>query len=200
MRLLARRPTRSRPPARQPRRRGSRSARSGRRVTPPLPESHGVAQPERDRHLAEDVTRESLADHALQAVDEHDRLDPSREHAEQRPLVAFVHGKLTGAERDIGRHTAEPLAVDRMRSANSSNRLISSEVSMQTPGRAVGRRRARGAHRRRSVLSAHPRRPVAKGTTILHRLIAVDHTTAGIAYLPASTDMGRTAGASSLLT
>ena len=73
-----------------------------------------MAQPERDRHLAEDVTRESLADHALQAVDEHDRLDPSREDAEQRPLVALVHGKLAGAERDIGRDTAEPLAVDRI--------------------------------------------------------------------------------------
>ena len=73
-----------------------------------------MGHPERDRHLPEDVTGPPLADHALDAVDEPDHLDPTLEHAEQRPLVALVHGVLAGAERDVGRDATEPLAVGRL--------------------------------------------------------------------------------------
>ncbi len=45
---------------------------------------------ERDRHLAEDVSRASLADDALDPVDELDRLDAALEHGEERALAALV--------------------------------------------------------------------------------------------------------------
>ena len=131
-RLLARRPTRFRDLRRDSRdgvvvvRLDPEDARRLRR-----PEPGGVGHPERDRDLAEDVTGLPLADHALDAVDELDHLDPPLEHAEQRPLVALVHGVLAGAERDVGRDTTEPLAVGRSRPANSANRPISSAVTMR---------------------------------------------------------------------
>jgi hypothetical protein len=43
------------------------------------PEPGGMGQSERDRHLAEDVTGPPFADHALGAVDELDRFDPTLE-------------------------------------------------------------------------------------------------------------------------
>ena len=80
------------------------------------PQPGGLAHPERDRHLPEDVTGPPLADHALHAVDEHDHLHPTLEHAEQCPLVPLVHGVLAGADRDVGRNTTEALAVGRIES------------------------------------------------------------------------------------
>ena len=78
------------------------------------PEPGGVGHSERDRHLPEDVAGPPLADHALHAVDELDRLDPTLEHGEQRALVAVVHRILAGAEGDVGRNTTEPLEIGRL--------------------------------------------------------------------------------------
>ena len=78
------------------------------------PQPGGVAHSERDRHLPEDVTGPPLADHALNAVDDTDHLHPTLEHAEQSPLVPFVHGVLAGDERDVGSNTTEPLTIGRI--------------------------------------------------------------------------------------
>ena len=94
-------------------------------------EPAGVAHPERDRHLPEDVTGLPLADHALHAVDEHDHLDPTLEHAEQRPLVALVHGELAGASEMSAATRQSRSRSAGSRSANTSNRPISSAVTMK---------------------------------------------------------------------
>ena len=60
-----------------------------------------VGRAEDDRHLAEDLARRALADDAFDAVDDLGDLDASGQHHEQRALVAFVHGVVTGAEPDI---------------------------------------------------------------------------------------------------
>src|SRR5581483_5228044 len=73
-------------------------------------EADGEEHPEGDRHLAEDVARLPLPDHALDAVHEPDRLDAALEHAEERPLVPLVHRELAGRERDVGGDAAEALA------------------------------------------------------------------------------------------
>ena len=78
------------------------------------PEPGGMRQSERDRDLPEDVTGLPLADHALDAVDELDRLDPTLEQPEERRLVSLVNRELTGAEADIGRDPTEPLAIRRL--------------------------------------------------------------------------------------
>ena len=69
---------------------------------------------ERDRDLSEDVTGLPFADDALHAVDEPDRLDPTLQQAEQRPLVPLVNRVLARGERDVGRDTTEPLAIGRL--------------------------------------------------------------------------------------
>ena len=78
------------------------------------PEPGRMGHSERHRHLPEDVAGPPFADHALFAVDELHHLDPTLEHAEERPLVPLVHRVLPGAERDVGRDTTEPLAVGRL--------------------------------------------------------------------------------------
>ncbi len=75
------------------------------------PESGGLAHSERDRELSDDLTGQPLADHALQAVDEPDHLDPTLDHAEQCLLIPLVYDELAGADRDVGRNTTEPLAA-----------------------------------------------------------------------------------------
>ena len=77
-------------------------------------EAAGVEHPERDRHLAEDVTRLPLADDALHSVDAPDHLDPTFEEAEERPLVTLVHGGLARRERDIRHHPGKPVAFGRL--------------------------------------------------------------------------------------
>ena len=69
---------------------------------------------ERDRHLPEDVTGLPLADHALDAVDDPEHLEPALEDAEQRARVTLVHGELAGNERDVRHHPGEPLAFGRL--------------------------------------------------------------------------------------
>ena len=68
-------------------------------------------RPERDRHLPEDVSRASLADDALDPVDELDRLDAALEHGEERALAALVHRVLARHEADVGRCAGKPLAL-----------------------------------------------------------------------------------------
>ena len=53
----------------------------------------------------------ALADHALDPVDELDRLDPAVEHREERPLAALVSCVLAGREGDVRRRPREPLTV-----------------------------------------------------------------------------------------
>ena len=66
--------------------------------------------------LPEDVSGPPLADHALDAVDELDHLDPTLEQSEERSLVSLVHRVLAGAEADVGRDATEPLAICRLES------------------------------------------------------------------------------------
>ena len=68
---------------------------------------------ERDRELPEHVAGPPLADHALDAVDDHDDVHPALEDAEQRPLVALECGELAGVERQVGGDAAEALVVGR---------------------------------------------------------------------------------------
>ena len=73
-----------------------------------------MAHSERHRQLPADVAGPPFADDALFGVAQPHNLDPTLEHAEQRPLVPLVHRELAGAERDVGRNTTEPLAVGRL--------------------------------------------------------------------------------------
>ena len=73
-----------------------------------------MAHSERHRQLPADVAGPPFADDALFAVAEPHHLDPTLEHAEERPLVPLVHREFAGAERDVGRNTTEPLAVGRL--------------------------------------------------------------------------------------
>ena len=78
------------------------------------PEADREDRPEHDRHLAEDVAGLPLADDALDPVDELDRLDPTLEHGEERPLVALVRRVLARHEADVAAARAEPLALGRL--------------------------------------------------------------------------------------
>ena len=119
---------------------------------------------ERDRHLAEDVAGVALADHALDPVDELDRLDAALEHGEERALVALVRRVLARDEADVGRRAREPLALVRTSAAKIAIPAISSAVTIGDE--TLPRRRPRGdgpaaagAEEDRAV--AH--RPVAAG-------------------------------------
>ena len=68
---------------------------------------------ERDGDLAEDLTRQALAKHALDTVDDLDDLDPALQDSEQRALLALVHGVLAGGETDICAGQREPLTIGR---------------------------------------------------------------------------------------
>ena len=67
-----------------------------RRLDPHDPGRLGSAKPDReqrpkrDRNLAEDVAGTSLADDAVDSIDELYRLNSAVEHREQRPLLALV--------------------------------------------------------------------------------------------------------------
>ena len=75
------------------------------------PEAARERRAQRDRHLAEDRARHTLAEHPLDSVDDLDDLDVALEHDEERALLAFVHRVLTGGESDISARPREPLAV-----------------------------------------------------------------------------------------
>ncbi len=77
-------------------------------------EAAGIEHSERDRHLAENVTRLPLTDDALHPVDAPDHLDPTFEEAEERPLVTLVHGGLAWRERDICDHPGQPVTFGRL--------------------------------------------------------------------------------------
>ena len=79
-------------------------------------------RPERDRHLAEDVTRVPLADDALDAVDELRRFDPPVEHGEERSLRALVRRVLARQQGDVRRRLREPLAVLRLERGEDRDR------------------------------------------------------------------------------
>ena len=69
---------------------------------------------ERDRHLPEDVARRSLPDHALDAVDASDHLDPTLEEAEQRLRITLMHGGLARNEPDVRDHPGKSVALVRL--------------------------------------------------------------------------------------
>ncbi len=71
----------------------------------------GEHRTQRDRHFPEDVARASLADDALDPVDELYRLDATLEQGEERALAALVHGVLARHEADVGRCTGKPLTL-----------------------------------------------------------------------------------------
>ena len=60
-------------------------------------------RPERDRHLAEELSRVTDTDRAVDPVDEPGRLDLALEDGEERPLVPLVRSELSGAQADVGR-------------------------------------------------------------------------------------------------
>src|SRR5206468_9748955 len=77
------------------------------------PEPGGMGQSERDLDLSKNVTGPPLADHALYAVDQLDRLDATVEQPEERWLVSFVNRELARGKADVGRDTTEALAIRR---------------------------------------------------------------------------------------
>ena len=82
-----------------------------RRLGGPKPERE--PRPERDRHLPHEVTGDAAADDALDPVDERDRLEPTFEDGEQRPLVARVDRVLARHDAEVRRDPRQPLALDR---------------------------------------------------------------------------------------
>ncbi len=78
---------------------------------------HGRAKPHRehgakhDGHLPEDVARVTLAEDALDPVDEPGRLDAPLEHGEERALSALGRRVLSRHEAHIRRHPGEPLTL-----------------------------------------------------------------------------------------
>ena len=84
---------------------------------------------ERDRHLAEDVARQPLADDLLDPVDELDRLEPALEHGEEGAVVALVDGEVARRKADVRRHAREPLLLPGSSIAKTSIRAISSGVT-----------------------------------------------------------------------
>ena len=68
-------------------------------------------RPERDRHLAEDVSLGPLADDPLDPVDELDHLDATLDEAEERPLGALGRCVLARLEADVGGDPGKPLAL-----------------------------------------------------------------------------------------
>ena len=69
--------------------------------------------PEGDRNLTEDLPRMTLADDALDPVDQLDRLDPALEQDEERALAALRRRVLAGCEPDVGRRARQLLALRR---------------------------------------------------------------------------------------
>ena len=74
-------------------------------------EANGEDGAEDDRDLAEDLARMPDTDGTRNSVDVLDRLDPAREHREQRALAALVGGVLAGSEADVCRNSRQPLAL-----------------------------------------------------------------------------------------
>jgi hypothetical protein len=70
-----------------------------------------VQRPQRDRNLPEDLAGHSLADDAVNAVDDLDRLDAAAEHAEERAFVALVRGVFAGNEADVRRGARKPVSI-----------------------------------------------------------------------------------------
>ncbi len=77
------------------------------------PKPHREDGPEHDRHLAEDVAGDPLANHPLDPVSRLDRLDAPVEHGENRPFVTLLRRVLAAGEAEIGRCTRELLALGR---------------------------------------------------------------------------------------
>jgi hypothetical protein len=68
-------------------------------------------RPQHDRHLAEDVPGEALADDALDPVDGLDRLDAAVEHGEDRALVALVGSIFPRHQANVRRHPRKLLSL-----------------------------------------------------------------------------------------
>ena len=66
---------------------------------------------ERDRYLAEEISRVANSDLAMDAVDHPGCLDLSLEHGEERPLVSLVSSELSRAQVDVGGSAADALAI-----------------------------------------------------------------------------------------
>ena len=74
------------------------------------PEPHREEGAEDDRHLAEDVSGQALAEEAIDPVDVPRRLDAAVEHREEGALGALLGRELAGDEVDVGGDAREPLA------------------------------------------------------------------------------------------
>ena len=103
-----------------------------------------MGRAEGDRDLPEEVARLSLANHAADAVDHPDRLDPALDEDEQRRQIALVHRVLARAEREVGRDATEPLEVRRfeVRKRRDLLELVRRQhPSDRHPGAGVGAER-----------------------------------------------------------
>jgi len=68
-------------------------------------------------------------DHALDPVDELDRLDATLEHGEEHALIALVRCVLARSQADVGRDPGELLALGDIEPAKSWIAPISSVVT-----------------------------------------------------------------------
>ena len=68
-------------------------------------------RPERDRHLAEDVSGDALADDGRNAVVDPHRMDASFEQAEERPLALRLGRVLVRGEADVRGCPRDPPAL-----------------------------------------------------------------------------------------
>ena len=66
---------------------------------------------ERDRYLAEEISRVANSDPAMDAVDYPGCLDLSLEHGEECPLVSLVSSELSRAQVDVRGSAADALAI-----------------------------------------------------------------------------------------
>ena len=82
----------------------------------------------------------TLADDALDPVDELDRLDAPLQHGEERALLALVRRVLARHETDIRRHPRNLLALPRVESreeGDATDLLGRHQVRQPPPGRPL---------------------------------------------------------------
>src|SRR5207248_6126885 len=104
-------------------------------------------------HLAEDVARATLADNALDPVDELHRLDAALEHGEERALAALVGGVFARDEADVRRHAGELLALGRIERREERDRrdFVSSDHVRRVLVRPTPPTRPRAGSARRTL-------------------------------------------------
>ena len=98
-------------------------------------------RPKRDRNLAEDIAGTSLADDAVDSINDLYRLNSAVKQSEQRPFFALVGGVFARHQTDVGCHARKPLArrpVEVGEKPNATN-IVSAQHESNTTNRTTTR-------------------------------------------------------------